>query len=107
MTTKTDFLGQHAPLHGIYGEKDCCLCRLERENAQLKTDLHDSTLQLEQDNADIVELRAENDEARVAMKEIAIGQGAFNRDPLIHASNVIEHSKEIAAAFLKAHPERK
>jgi hypothetical protein len=39
MTTKTDFLGQHTPLHRIYGENDCCLCRLELENAQLRLSL--------------------------------------------------------------------
>lgn len=34
------------------------------------------------------------------LKEIAIGRGAFNRDPLIHAGNTIDSMKDIARMLL-------
>lgn len=35
-----------------------------------------------------------------ALREIAKGEGAFNRDPLTHAENTIENMKSIARAAL-------
>lgn len=35
-----------------------------------------------------------------ALREIAKGEGAFNREPLIHAGNVIERHKAIAGTIL-------
>ena len=36
-----------------------------------------------------------------ALEEIAKGEGAFSRDPLTHAENVIEHAKETARAAIR------
>ena len=43
-------------------------------------------------------------EARLlaALQKIAKGEGAYNRDPLTHASNTIEAMKAIAEAALNA-----
>jgi hypothetical protein len=37
---------------------------------------------------------------RAALKEIKKGEGPFDRDPLLHAGNVIEDMKEIASRAL-------
>ena len=42
----------------------------------------------------------ERDQLRTALVEISKGEGRFNRDPLIHASNTIEDMKRIALAAL-------
>ena len=48
-------------------------------------------------------LKASNAELLKALKIIAEGAGAFNRDPLEHASNCIDEMKETArAAIAKA-----
>jgi len=44
----------------------------------------------------IVELVAENAELLTALKEISNGAGAYSKDPLRHAENVIENLKAIA-----------
>lgn len=36
-----------------------------------------------------------------ALEQIAKGEGAFSRDPLEHASNVIEEAKAIASAAIR------
>ncbi len=36
-----------------------------------------------------------------ALKEIAKGDGAFDRDPLVHASNCIENMESLAKAAIK------
>lgn len=36
-----------------------------------------------------------------ALREIIKGEGAFSRDPLVHASNTIDHLVEIAQEALK------
>ena len=38
--------------------------------------------------------------ARAALRQIAKGEGAFNRNPLKHAENVIEEAKSLARAAL-------
>ena len=40
------------------------------------------------------------DELVTALKEIAKGKGPFNRNPLLHAENVIEEAKATANALL-------
>ncbi len=59
----------------------------------------------------IEQLESERDEAneRVAvlweaLKEIAKGEGAFNRDPFVHACNVVEEAKATANAALTSLP---
>ena len=45
-------------------------------------------------------LKAINDELLTALERIAEGKGAYNRDPLEHASNVIDEAKAIACVAL-------
>jgi hypothetical protein len=45
-------------------------------------------------------LHAQAEQMRAALEQIAKGEGAFNRDPLKHAANVIEEAKELARALL-------
>lgn len=49
------------------------------------------------------------EELERALQEIAKGEGAFNRDPLKHAENVIEHMRSVAerALLSPAEPEAK
>jgi len=51
---------------------------------------------------EIQRLRAERDRYEKALKEIAKGEGAFSRDPLKHAENVINNSLTIAETALSA-----
>ena len=44
----------------------------------------------------------ENERLREAMREIVKGEGPYSRDPLTHASNVIEAMTKIARAALAA-----
>ena len=44
-------------------------------------------------------------EAREALAKIAEGRGAFSRDPLTHAANVIDEAKATAAAALAREPD--
>ena len=45
-------------------------------------------------------LADEHARMKEALERIARGEGAFNRDPLKHAENVIEEHKELARALL-------
>ena len=49
----------------------------------------------------IAKLEAENKRLRDALKEIAKGEGAFSRDRLEHATNVIENAIDLAKQALK------
>ena len=56
----------------------------------------------------ISDLRTENAELkeqvatmRAALEEISLAQGAYSRDPLIHASNCIDDMRDIAYTTLK------
>ena len=40
------------------------------------------------------------EEPRKALEEIVKGEGAYNRDPLVHCSNTVENLKEIARAAI-------
>lgn len=46
-------------------------------------------------------LERENGDMLAALKEIAKGEGAFSRDQLTFASNVIENTKRIAEEAIK------
>ena len=46
-------------------------------------------------------LLAENKRLRAALEEIAKGEGAFSRDRLEHATNVIENAIDLAKQALK------
>jgi len=54
-------------------------------------------------NAELI-VRAVNslDKVEEALREIAKGEGPYNRDPLEHAANCIEHMKETARTALAA-----
>lgn len=56
------------------------------------------------DFTDYSALEAEVAGLRAALAEIAKGEGAFNRDPLNHAKNVIENMMTLAAAALAQAP---
>ena len=52
-------------------------------------------------------LKAINDDLMAALKQIAEGKGAYNRDPLEHASNTIDEAVATArAAIAKAKPSK-
>jgi len=50
---------------------------------------------------EVAKLRVENEQLKLALKEIAKGEGAFSLDPLTHASNTIDNMKEIAEKALE------
>ena len=58
------------------------------------------------DTAEVRRLQEENAELLAALKEIAKMEGAYSRDPLTHAENVIENLTNIAnKAIAKAEGE--
>jgi hypothetical protein len=41
MSAKQLLPNQHIPLHGIYGQNDCCLCHAEADNTLLRSRIHE------------------------------------------------------------------
>ena len=62
------------------------------------------TCELDAEHSELIRLRAEIDKLRAALTEIARGEGAYNRDPLTHASNTIDSMKALAATALEEKP---
>jgi hypothetical protein len=75
MSTKTDYIGQHVPLHNIYGKNDCCLCRLEQENAVL-----------------VAQLAKTKEELAAARRVITTYASAYPQDK--YAKNWLRHHPE-------------
>ena len=46
------------------------------------------------------------DEARELITKVSEKTGRYSRDPLTHASNIIEDNADAASAWLTAHPEK-
>lgn len=73
-----------------------------RRRSQTRAREHDHWLQIATENHEDAEklLRAENESLRAALERIAEGRGAFSRDQLTFAINVIEDAKATALAAL-------
>ena len=50
----------------------------------------------------LADAESENARLRAALEEIAKGEGAFSRDRLEHATNVIENAIELAKEALRS-----
>jgi len=91
--------------------------RLTRERDEWKTEVKeykalalapDGTLwrqRCKQVEAEVERLEAEVGRLRAELKEIAKGEGRYNRDPLTHASNTIEDMQALAIAALRGEAE--
>ena len=85
-----------------YKEGETALSSLYKDKCK---DLEETILSMDEEATElankIIELEAENKRLRDALEKIAKGEGAFSRDRLEHATNVIENAIDLAKQALK------
>jgi len=62
--------------------------------------------QISQKDAELAAANKAVDEARELITKVSEKTGRYSRDPLTHASNIIEDNADAASAWLTAHPEK-
>ena len=84
-----------------YKEGETALSSLYKDKCK---DLEETILSMDEEATElankIIELEAENKRLRDALEKIAKGEGAFSRDRLEHATNVIENAIDLAKQAL-------